>query len=269
MANSVSGESVIGRVTRILEAFTREQPALTSAELARAAGLSTSTAHRLATDLAAEGLLARTADGRFAVGARMWELASRSNPLEDFRRRGLPFLEGIHAAVRQHASLAVADLEGGTVLYVERLDQHGNAVKNLGEVAARLALTSTSTGLAILAFEAPDARERVLAAEEAGEPLGPAGSAHDAAPRLRAALAEVRRTGYCRLAGVLVEENVGYAVPVFGPGNAVIGAISVVMPLAEERAELVVPVLVSAGRGLSRSMGAERRPYGERAWLRG
>ena len=277
MANSASGESVIHRVARIMEAFTREEPALTPAELARAAGLSTSTAHRLATDLAAEGLLARTPDGRFAVGVRLWELASRSNPLEAFRRRGLPFLEGIHAAVRQHVSLAVADLDGGTVLYVERLDQHGDAVQNLGEVASRLSLTATSPGLAILAHEAPAVRERILAAVESGERAageragGHAPSsapAHDAVPGLRALLAEVRRTGYCRLAGVLVEENVGYAVPVFGEGNAVIGAISVVLPVAEDRPELVLPVLVAAGRGLSRAMGAERRPYAERAWLR-
>ncbi|MDQ4489442.1 IclR family transcriptional regulator [Sinomonas sp. ASV486] len=266
MANSSTGDSVIHRVARILEAFTREHPVLTPAELARAAGLSTSTAHRLATGLAAEGLLARAEDGRFSVGARMWELAARSNPLEDFRRRGLPFLEGIHAAVRQHVSLAVADVESGTVLYVERLEQHGNAVRNLGEVAARLSLTETSPGLAILAHEAPPARERALAVVREGHS---GEGTHDAAPHLRATLAEVRHTGYARLAGVLVEENVGYAVPVFGPGNAVIGAISVVMPLAEDRPELVLPVLVAAGRGLSRAMGAERRPYGERAWLRG
>jgi DNA-binding IclR family transcriptional regulator len=264
MANSSTGESVIRRVVRIMDAFTRDQPALTPAELARAAGLSTSTAHRLATDLAAEGLLARAPDGRFAVGARLWELAARSTPLEEFRRRGLPFLEGVHAAVRQHVSLAVPDLDTGTVLYVERLDQHGNAVKNLGEVAARLSLTETSPGLAILAFSPPDVRELALAVAAQAES---GSSAHDAAPGLRAALAEVRRTGYCRLAGVLVEENVGYAVPVFGEGNAVVGAIAVVMPLEDERAELVLPVLVSAGRGLSRAMGAERRPYGERGWL--
>lgn len=266
MANSASGESVIRRVARILEAFTREHPALTPAELARAAGLSTSTAHRLATDLAAEGLLSRSEDGRFSVGARMWELAARSNPLEELRRRGLPFLEGIHAAVRQHVSLAVADVESGTVLYVERLDQHGNAAKNLGEVAARLSLTETSPGLAILAHEAPAVRARVLAAVREGHP---GEGTHGAAPLLRATLAEVRRTGYARLAGVLVEENVGYAVPVFGAGNAVIGAISVVLPLAEDRPELVLPVLVAAGRGLSRAMGAERRPYSERPWMRG
>jgi DNA-binding IclR family transcriptional regulator len=258
MANSGSGESVIRRVAKIMWAFTRARPLLTPAEIARETALSTSTAHRLATELAGEGFLERDDEGRFGVGARLWELAARSNPLEELRRRGLPFLEGIHAAVRQHVSLAVPDLEDGTVLYVERLDQHGNATFNLGEVAARLDLTSTSTGLVILANAPQDTRERFVARARAA----------DGESTLRATLAEVRRTGYCRLAGVLVEENVGYAVPVFGAGNSVIGAISVVMPLAEDRPDVVLPVLIAAGRGLSRAMGSEKRPYGEREWLR-
>lgn len=223
---------------------------MTTAELARATGLSKSTAHRLASELAREGLLDRDDAGRFLVGARLWELAARSNLLEEFRRKGLPFLEGIHAAVRQHVSLAVPDIDDGTVLYVERLDQYGNAVMNLGEVAARLGLTSTSPGLAILAHEPGEVRERFIVA-----------SADDGGRELRASLAEVRRAGFCRLASGLVEENVGYAVPVFGPGNAVMGAISVVLPVAEDRPEMILPVLVSAGRGLSRAMGAEKRPY--------
>ena len=69
------------------------------------------------------------------------------------------------------------------------------------------------------------------------------------------------------MAGVLVPENTAYAVPVFGEGNSVIGAIAVVLPTAHENPQLILPVLVAAGRGLSRTMGAERRPYGTRPWL--
>ena len=69
------------------------------------------------------------------------------------------------------------------------------------------------------------------------------------------------------MAGVLVAENTAFAVPVFGEGHSVIGAIAVVVPSAEENPGLILPVLVAAGRGLSRTMGAERRPYGTRPWL--
>ena len=46
-----------------------------------------------------------------------------------------------------------------------------------------------------------------------------------------------------------------------------IGAIAVVFRLRMRTPGLILPVLVAAGRGLSRTMGAERRPYGTRPWL--
>src|SRR4029453_18785161 len=137
MANSASGESVIQRVVKIMEAFSKGHPRLSLSDLVRGTGLSSSTVHRLAADLVATGLLERSGTGEYAVGMKMWELASRSNPLEDFRRRGLPFLEGVHAAVRENVSLSIPDVDSGSILYLEQLDRHGT-VLNLAEVAGRL-----------------------------------------------------------------------------------------------------------------------------------
>lgn len=262
MANSASGESVIERVVKIMEAFSKGNPRLPLRELVRMTGMSSSTVHRLANDLAASGLLERDESGDYGVGARMWELASRSNPLEDFRRRGLPFLEGVHAAVREHVSLSVPDVESGSVLYLERLDRHGS-VMNLAEVAGRLEIHSTSSGMAMMAHMPGYVQERFLAGSL--KKTTPATETDPA--RLRKQLAHIRELGYARMVGVLVAENTAYAVPVFGEGHSVIGAISVVVPSAEENPGLILPVLVAAGRGLSRTMGAERRPYGTRPWL--
>ncbi|MDR7082500.1 DNA-binding IclR family transcriptional regulator [Arthrobacter ginsengisoli] len=262
MANSASGESVIQRVVKILNAFSKDQPRLSLGELVRATGMSSSTAHRLANDLVASGLLNRGATGDYGVGMKMWELAARSNPAEEIRRRGLPFLEGVHAAVRQQVALAIPDVESGTVLYVEQLDQHGTAT-NLAAVAGRLGIHSTSPGLAMMAHMPHAVQERFLAG-----PLEKTTPATETDPaRLRAHLALIRERGYVRMTGVLVPENTAYAVPVFGEGNSVIGAISVVLPTVHDDPQLILPVLVAAGRGLSRTMGAERRPYGTRPWL--
>lgn len=262
MANSVSGESVIQRVVKIMDAFSKGQPRMSLRELVRATGLSSSTVHRLATDLVGSGLLDRGEDGDYVVGAKMWELASRSNPLEEFRRRGLPFLEGVHAAVRENVSLSVPDVETGSVLYLERLDKHGS-VLNLAEVAGRLDIHTTSSGLAMLAHMPRFVQDRFLAGR-----LEKVTEATETDPtKIRSHLALIRERGYARLAGVLVPENTAYAVPVFGAGNSVIGAISVVVPTQKENPHVILPVLVAAGRGLSRTMGAERRPYGSRPWL--
>lgn len=231
-------------------------------ELARSTQLPTSTTHRLAVELLEAGFLDRDEDGKFGIGVRMWELAARSNPLEEFRQRGLPVLEGIQEAVRQHVSLSVPRYEDFTVLYLERLDKHGSAV-NLAEVAGRLDMHSTSAGLAMLAFAPHWIREQFLTRPVSESP----GDVEADPARLRAQLAQYRERGFVRLAGVLVKENVAYSVPVMGRSNEVLGAITVVSPISEDNAQLIIPVLVAAGRSLSRSMGSERRPYGARNWL--
>ena len=262
MANSASGESVIQRVVKILDAFSKGQPRLTLRELVRVTGMSSSTAHRLANDLVDSGLLNRSEAGDYGVGVKMWELASRSNPLEEFRRRGLPFLEGVHAAVREQVSLSIPDVESRSVLYLEQLDQHGTAT-NLAAVAGRLDIHNTTSGMAMLAHMPRHVQERFLAG-----PLEKTTPNTETDPaKVRAHLALIRERGYVRMAGVLVPENTAYAVPVFGEGNRAIGAIAVVLPTAHENPHVILPVLVAAGRGLSRTMGAERRPYGTRPWL--
>lgn len=262
MANSRSGESVVDRIVKLLSAFERSTPVLTMSELSRATALPTSTTHRLANELLEAGFLDRDPEGRFGIGVRMWELAARSNPVEEFRRRGLPVLEGIHEAVRQHVSLAIPSFEDFTVLYLERLDKLGAAV-NLAEVAGRLDMHSTSAGLCMLAH-APHRIQAELLASQLTQ-LTP--HTETSPGRIRAHLAQIRERGFARLAGVLVKENAAYAVPVFGQGNEVIGAITVVTPLTEEDPQLIIPVLVAAGRSLSRSMGSGQRPYGSRTWL--
>lgn len=262
MANSSSGESVVKRFVKIMDAFSRERPRLPLKDLVRITGMSSSTVHRLAADLVGLGLLERGGAGDYGVGMRMWELASRSNPLEDFRRRGLPFLEGVHAAVRENVSLSIPDIETGSVLYLERLDQHGT-VLNLADFASRLDIHTTSSGMAMLAYLPGFLQDRFLAGElEKTTPVAETDPA-----RLRAQLALIRERGYARMAGVLVPENTAYAVPVFGPGNTAIGAIAVVVPSREDRPQTILPVLVAAGHGLSGTMGAGRRPYGSRPWL--
>ncbi|GAA1886383.1 hypothetical protein GCM10009715_35640 [Paeniglutamicibacter psychrophenolicus] len=150
MANSPSGDSVVERIVKLLSAFGCSTPALSMSELFRATSLPSSTTHRLATELLAAGSLDRDAEGRCGIRVKMWELAARSNPVEEFRRRGLPMLAGIHEAVRQHVSLSIPSFEDFTVLYLERLDKIG-VVVNLAEIAGRLDMHSTPAGLCMVA----------------------------------------------------------------------------------------------------------------------
>lgn len=257
MANSRSGESLIQRLVRVLHAFDADHPELTASELAFRTGLSSSTAHRLAGDMAEEGLLRRTPDGRFRIGLVLWELGQRSSTYQEFGQAALPFMEAVHVTQRQNTSLAIMDHDDGTIIYLERLISK-DVPTDLTKVAGRLPVLSTAPGLAILAHSPRQLQERYLT------------STWDQATRnsgitevgLRRRLAQARTDGYAHLRGVTVPGSSGTAAPVFGPGGRVLGAISIVAEVDQINLQIQAPVLLAAARGLSRQMGSRGKSAG-------
>ena len=61
---------VLAKISAILDAFTLERPSMTAAEIRRATGIPTSTAHRLLANLVEHGFLDRVGDD-YSIGARM------------------------------------------------------------------------------------------------------------------------------------------------------------------------------------------------------
>lgn len=252
MANSRSGESVVDRLSRILHAFDVEHQELTTTELASRADLSISTAHRLAGDMAAHGLLRRTPQGKFRIGLVLWELAQRSSTYQKFGQQALPFMEAVHVTQRQNTSLAILDQQNRTIIYLERLISQ-DVPTDLTKVAGRLPVLSTAPGLAILAFSQRPVQERFL--REPWDPVTRDSGITEEGLRRR--LAQARVDGYVHMHGVLVPGSSGTAAPVLGPGGRVLGAISIVSPVDQIDLKVQVPVLLAATRGLSRQMGSQ------------
>jgi len=254
MANSRSGESVVQRLVRVLHAFDRDRPELTATELSARSGLAISTAHRLAGDMVSEGLLQRTPEGRFRIGLAMWELAERSSTYQEFGQLALPFMEAVHATQRQNTSLAILDAPDRTVIYLERLMSRDTPT-DLTKVAGRLPVLSTASGLAILAFSPRHLQEEFLTCpwDEGTVRWGVTEE------NLRRRLAQARADGYVHLRGVTVPGSSGTAAPVFGPGDRVMGAISIVTAAGDINLQVQGPVLEAATRGLSRLMRSRER----------
>lgn len=254
MANSPSGDSVTARVVRVLEAFDADAPTMPVTEIARRADLPVATAHRLVAELLDLGLLQRAGPRAVRMGTRLWELSVRANRVLTLHEAAMPYMEDLHAVVRQHVSIAV--LAGTEVLYVERLSSPG-AVPNVSHIGRRLPLHTCSAGLVLLAHAADDVQERVYAGELVAfsprtitDPL-----------RLRQVVGRVRRHGYA-VAPELVDLGVkGVAVPLRDATGAVVAALSIVIPLARDHRPLV-PALMATARGINRAMGAEA-PAGE------
>ncbi|MCZ2829290.1 IclR family transcriptional regulator [Modestobacter sp. VKM Ac-2986] len=251
MARTPTGESVLARAVRVLDAFTADEPSLTVGEVARRSGLHVATASRLVTELAAHGLLERTADRRVRVGVRLWELGARASPTLDLREAAMPFLEDVHAVVGHHVQLGV--LDGADVLFLERLTAR-DAVVNFSRIAGRLPLPTSSSGVVLLAHAPHELQEQVLAAPL--RPVTPAGFGSPA--RLRAALAEVRRSSAAVLDGHQHPAATGVAVPVRDSEGRVVASLSVIVP-NDGRGTALVPLLLATALGITRVLG---RPAG-------
>ena len=139
MARGSAGESVLHKHLRILDAFEARRPFLTLTEIADAADLSMSTAHRLVGELEREGLLERLPDRSYRLGVRLWEFASRTPGAIGLRELARPWLAAVHSRVRQHTQLGV--LAGRDVLFVERMSTR-DAVVNATLIGGRIPFCS-------------------------------------------------------------------------------------------------------------------------------
>ena len=252
MARVATGESSLARAVRILETFTQDEPELTVTEVARRAGLHLATASRIVGQLVEHGLLSRGPDREVRVGFRMWELASRAGPTRSLRDAAMPYLEDLHAVVGHHAQLAV--LHDDEVVFLERLSAR-DAVVNYSQIAGRLPLHISSSGVVLTAYGTAELQERVLA-----RPLESWTTETMTTPeRLRDALAQVRRRGYALLAGHVHPDAAGIAVPVRDGLGQVVAALSVIVP-NDARAVSTVPALLAAARGIGRSLHRPAAP---------
>lgn len=248
MANSSSGDSVLARIDRVLAAFGRERPRMTPAEVARAAGLPSATAHRMCADLAEAGWLTREPGGSYCVGTRLWELATRAAPETTLAAAAAPFLLDVQAALRQHVQLG--RIEGDEVLFLQRLS-HPGARPISSATAGRLPLHLSATGLVLLAHLPPERSrayaERVLQRRQRLPQGGP--------EELERVLRDIRATGHCVQTGNLEPDRTGIAVPVVARGGAVLAGLGVVADraLAPVDPAAVVQALHTAAHGIART----------------
>jgi DNA-binding IclR family transcriptional regulator len=239
-------------VLAVLDAFTRDRPALSLSEIARATGVPLSTAHRLVAELCGWGGLERDDDGRYRVGLRIWELGALAPRGLGLREAALPFMEDLYEVTHENVQLAVR--EGTEVLYVERFAAR-DAVTVLTRVGGRFALPPTGVGLVLLAHAPADVQEQVLAAPlQRYTPF----TLTDAR-QLRRVLAEVRRTGVAVSDRQVTPDAVSVAAPIEVRG-AVVAALSIVVRGSSAAAvRSLTPGVRAAARGISRTLAVPAR----------
>lgn len=244
------GTTVVQRVVALLGAFDDRHRRLPLTLLAERAGLAVPTAHRLAAELVAGGLLERRADGTFEVGRRTWDLGLLAGVETDLRQVASPFLQDIHAATRATVHLAVR--EGTEVLYVERISGRAS-VPIVSTVGSRLPLHPTGVGKVLLAHAPPEVVEAVLAA-----PLRRTTPYTVVQPGLLARqLAHVRRDGFATTVEEMSLGGCSLAVPVrqgVADDAPVVAALGVVVPDLRRDKTRLLASLRTAAAGIARSL---------------
>ncbi|MGI6875619.1 MULTISPECIES: IclR family transcriptional regulator [Amycolatopsis] len=235
-----------GRVLAVLSAFGPRHRSLTLSDIARRAGLTLPTAHRLAGELVSWGGLERDPAGRYSVGLRLLELAALAPRGLQLREAAFPFLDDLHSLTRGNVHLAVRD--GREVVYVETLRARAAATNS--RVGDRWPMHATGTGLVLLAHAEPAFQAEVLRS-----PLERFTRYTITDPgELRRQLAFIRQSGVAVARGTITPDDLVVAAPVRDPSGRVAAAISVVVQVAGARPRELARLLTATSRSLSQRL---------------
>ncbi|MFC7401833.1 IclR family transcriptional regulator [Citricoccus sp. GCM10030269] len=239
-----------GRVLSVLDTFDQDHLELTLSEISRRAGLTLSTAHRLVGELREWGALERLPDGRYTIGMRVLELGTLEPQMLQLRDVAPAYLADLQSAVDANVHLAVRDEHD--VVYVESL-QRTTGAHVLSRLGGRWPLHATATGMVLLAFAPSAVRDEVLN----GRLKRYTDSTITDPEVLRRLLAEVKRTGVAVLHESITTGAFAVGVPVRGPRDRTIAALSVTIKRdGDLTVHHVLPALNATARALSRALGA-------------
>ncbi|MBZ8178285.1 helix-turn-helix domain-containing protein [Corynebacterium sp. 3HC-13] len=223
MANSSSGESVLARAARVVQAFSPNSPQLSASQIARSADLSTSTAHRLCLQMLEVGLLDRLDNGNFVLGGRAWESFLQTSPIERLRALSQPILGRLHAKLRCYVALAIPDFPQRQTLNLDYRDEFGEA-EILAYHGGRADIFMTSSGIALLAFGPQQWLKELKSGGPLLRPTFFGDPVETSVVMEQVQLCQER--GYSHIIGGVVAENTAIAAPVWGPHSSVVAAVS-------------------------------------------
>jgi DNA-binding IclR family transcriptional regulator len=118
MLENPNSIQVIERLARLLDAIAEHEDAVSLKILSAETGLHPSTAFRILSSLAEQGLVERTSRGNYQLGVKLRQLGSRVNAGVDIRKVALPLMEKLRDLLGETVNLTVR--EDDEVVYIER-----------------------------------------------------------------------------------------------------------------------------------------------------
>ena len=242
-------QSMVERMTTIMEAFTSPSTRLSLEDVARVTGLPRSTAHRIMNQLVGLSWIEHSAGG-YSLGSRALSLGTGNAAHTELREAAAEDLRELHLQTGLVVHLAV--LDGADVRYLDKVGGR-YASKVPTRVGERRPAHCTALGKAMLATLPAEDVDALL-----GGPLrrltrhsiGDVGTLHQELTRVRARKGAAIDRGECHL------ELGCVAAAVPGPDGP-LGAISLVGD-PTVNFERLVPLVLSVSRGIAARMGRRR-----------
>jgi DNA-binding IclR family transcriptional regulator len=237
----------------VLEALAEvEEAGLT--ELARRVDVSSPTLFRILATLVGSGYVQKTADSRYRLSLKTWELGARVAGRIAIRSVALPRMEALVAEINESPHLAV--LQGDGVVIVEKAECH-QPVRVDTYVGQRAPAFCSATGKAILAYEPPARLDAILA--DANQRFTE--RTIYKRPDIERELEQVRRLGYALNRGEWRQGVSAVAVPLRDRDGQVPASLSLTLPterFTDAALERFVPALLRAAQAISTDLGARR-----------
>ncbi len=227
-------ESVVGRVSLIIDAFDAASPTLSLGQLTDRTGLPKSTVHRMSDQLVEVRWLERIPSG-YRLGRRFFEVGGLVAGRNRLQERALPYLQDLQASSGHSVHLGM--LEGFDVVILEKL--WGDGAPSLPtRVGGRMPAHCTAAGKVLLAF----AGDRVIEAAIEHGLERRTGRTIVVPAVFRQELATVRTTHWALESEEHIPGLRCVAAPIRGAGRA-IAAVSVSGPAHQVDANGVVPLV--------------------------
>ena len=244
---------VIDRALAILDALSSDGPDLSLAELSGKLKLHKSTVHRLIMVLERHNLIERnSANGRYRLGLKLFELGTRAVSQLDLRERARPHLERLVLETSETVHLCI--LDDAEVVYLDKVEP-ARSVRMATSVGRRNPAYCTAVGKAMMAY-LPESQVESIVHKEGLKAVTP--NTITSLLELKRELSTIRKRGYA-VDNEEIEEGVrciGCVVRNFS--GEPVAAISISGPafrLTESKVPVLATAVVAAAQGVSHGLG--------------
>ena len=191
----------------ILEILARQSGGMTRTEIVREMGLSPSQIFRMLERLVARGYVARSEGGdRYSLSMKMFVLANHYPPYRRLAASAQPLMDDFARQTDQSCHLVIPEFGAGLIIAQASPVSHWEFRARVG---SQLDLFTTGSGIALVAFQAPERMEETLRQWGVASTVALAG--------IQDQIDAARRQGYRLGASGQFVGVTDISAPIFGP----------------------------------------------------